>query len=365
MLSNYLLIGLTLIMTIYIVFALVKAYVSTMPSHITCTGPKEVSIIAGKVMDISLNIKCKDALNMVLMKEAPIVKIDPLELNNIRNYNVLVRIKPQLGIPSQLKITARVFDIRRLIERDVELLRIKLNVIPRATVASWLIREELMARGRGRTITVEHAIKPHRIGIEYYSSREYMPGDIPRYIDWKKTVKIHKLFIKEFGFSYESPVMMFINSNTSNLDEADKLSFLILMLALTLYSRGLKVGFTIFRNGEMVKLISPTRGKDILINALKILDYVVIENYSRFAEPYLLLEVDISKDTIRNLISLRKTRLTQEYERKLIEVLENEGIGCVIHVSDDSFIRLSDMYLHNILRARGLRVELYTTRLIP
>ncbi len=48
------------------------------------------------------------------------------------------------------------------------------------------------------------------IGIEYYSTREYVPGDDYRYIDWKATARLQRIMIKEFEEESSLNILLYL-----------------------------------------------------------------------------------------------------------------------------------------------------------
>ena len=55
----------------------------------------------------------------------------------------------------------------------------------------------------------------HGAGLEYAQSRLYVPGDPVKFIDWKVSARVGKLFIKEFQEPRQIPLYLLLDTSAS------------------------------------------------------------------------------------------------------------------------------------------------------
>ena len=55
----------------------------------------------------------------------------------------------------------------------------------------------------------------HGAGLEYAQSRLYVPGDAVKYIDWKVSARVGKLFVKEFHETKQLPLYLLLDTSAS------------------------------------------------------------------------------------------------------------------------------------------------------
>lgn len=185
-------------------------------------------VIAGK------GLSCELSSTQLLLNGDTVILQLPVSIEQLETYG---HITAYLGIPSQLSSTEKpythvsklglghqvievalprrtgthilgplmiaVSDPLKLLEYHVYVQNfLVIRIPPRlstAPVARWygIIRTSSGAR----TLTPGH-------GVEYHSSREYQPGDELRYVDWKATARLGKLYVKVF--EVESPLRVAI-----------------------------------------------------------------------------------------------------------------------------------------------------------
>ncbi len=93
-----------------------------------------------------------------------------------------------------------------------------------------------------------YTLKSKGLSTDYYSSREFQPGDDLRFIDWKATARLGKPIIKEFEARTGRVLVIIIDTGESMAGE--KLNYLK-KAVLFLASQAI-------RNGDLIGIIIPT-----------------------------------------------------------------------------------------------------------
>jgi uncharacterized protein (DUF58 family) len=96
----------------------------------------------------------------------------------------------------------------------------------------------------------EHTSKTVGISTEYASSREYVPGDDLRFVDWKATARTGKLIVKEFESQTSSSYLLLVDCGKSmseggRIRKIDYLKQAVVMMAREAIKRGDEVGLLI------------------------------------------------------------------------------------------------------------------------
>ena len=151
----------------------------------------------------------------------------------------VVSVGTSVGGPSEVVLRASVSDPLGLIHVGQSLNVAHLNVIPRARVARWAAEEFLAHRGGGPessdALSREVAgLLAAQQGVEYVTSRLYVPGDALVSIDWKHTSRLQSLVVKTFDDGSRSAGLILVNLSVTDADEADRLVYEFLSAALTI-----------------------------------------------------------------------------------------------------------------------------------
>ena len=353
--------------TLYIVYILVYGFRSTLPKAFTIKSPSVVSVIAGHIKEFTIHISCRRSVYVRSTRKEPIVTISPreIQLGSIP-VRVAIRVKPLLSGPGYASLQVYVCDVRGVIERSIEITRIRLNVIPRARVARQLILGMLTHTTTGTISTEGGGVKPYRAGLEYFSSRLFLPGDNPRFIDWKKTVKLHKLYVKEFTTALEQQPIIALNLTVTSIEEADKLAFLFLTLIYTLTQRGISASLLAYKGSDVKLFIKPRSKIDILRGSLNIIEFIEVNSLASRISDARYLGFREYSIVSRELGEFKKKTIKVKVEKHpLYRIVKQHRSTRLIHLCDRSVLSQVEIYIHNILEKTGVNVELLTTDIIP
>lgn len=154
-----------------------------------------------------------------------------------QSADVEVSFTPPLAGPGGLALHVSLLDPTGLLQTDFELVAVDLLVIPRARYAEWLARRYLEMSRSGSREAMSSATPSQRTtrkGIEFYGVRAYQPGDSARTIDWKHTLKLHQMVVREFLDSGVESAVLLVNLSVSDEEDRDRLAYNLIMTALTL-----------------------------------------------------------------------------------------------------------------------------------
>ncbi|GAI18932.1 unnamed protein product, partial [marine sediment metagenome] len=174
--------------------------------------------------------------------------------------------------------------------------------------------------GAGATVATtmppEAVLIPKR-GIEYFNSRTYQPGDQLRDIDWKHTLKLSQLIIKEYIEAGEQAAIIAVNLSVTDAEEADKLAFNLITIAITLARETIPTALAIYNHQKVILTTAVIDPREILKQTLLVVkDITSVEFVHRFLQP-----PDINK--LRRNTTLLK-QVTSQPAQRLLSMLNFE-----------------------------------------
>lgn len=321
-LDNRALLLTSIILVLYFLVILIKVLraISGLPFDIPVIVKR---IIAGTTADIPLYAINKASIRLYCLLN-PVeswVKVTPQRFTlDEANIELNLAVTPPLAGPSHPQLQVSVIDPRGLIQVNHVIEPVEMQVIPRARYAEWLAMKYLEQTGAGvaatATMPTKEVILPKR-GVEYFDSRTYQPGDELRNIDWKHTIKLGQLIVKEYIEAGEQSVVIAVNLSVTDVEEADKLAFNLITTALTLAQETIPTALAVYNHQGVVLTTTIIDPKEILKQAM-----LLVKDISRveFAHRFLQLP-DISK-LRRNITQLKKA--TSEPGQRLLSILNFE-----------------------------------------
>jgi len=227
---------------------------------------------------------------------------------------------PPLAGQSCPQLRVSVTDPRGFIQINQLLEPLQLHIIPRAKYAEWLAQKYLEQTGTGvvaAAITPSKAITIPKRGIEYLDSRTYQPGDQLKDIDWKHTLKLSQLIVKEYIEAGEQAAIIAVNLSVTDTEEADKLAFNLITVALTLARESIPAALTAYNHQSVFLNTAITDPSEILRQALSLVREITLAEFAdRHLEP-----ADIAKIR-RNIAQLKQAE--SEPAQRLLGMLDFE-----------------------------------------
>jgi len=192
--------------------------------------------------------------------------------------------------------------------------------MPRAKYAAWLARKYLEQTYTGSSpvadITVKSKLNSKR-GTEYRESRDYRPGDALRDIDWKHTLKLSQLIVREYQEAGEQGAIVAVNLAVTDEETRDKLAFNLITVALTLAREKIPAALAAYNQLAVVHTTRILEPAAALVQALLLTGEISIVEFSgRLLEP-----IDITKIR-RNIKQLRQVKT--ESAQRLLDFLDFE-----------------------------------------
>jgi hypothetical protein len=244
----------------------------------------ETRVIAGDTVDIIAHLTSKASTGLIsaVASIEPWVRVKPkiINLDGVR-IELLLSVVPPLAGPSRPQLRLTAVDTRGLIRVDHLAEPVALHVIPRAKYAEWLAMKYLEQAGTGSgESTIPEARAPKR-GTEYLDSRSYQPGDEMRYIDWKHTVKLNRLTVKEFVESGGQTAIIGVNLSVADAEEADKLAFDLITTALTLAQEMVPTALAAYNHEQVVRTTAVVDSRETLKNSLELVNSITLAELGR------------------------------------------------------------------------------------
>ncbi len=309
-------------LALYLLGVLIGIFL-TIPRLPLTSATVKKRIIAGTTGSLSLHITSQASVRMHshLSPSDSWVKATPRRLILNRGKTKLdINFAPPLAGESCPQIQVSAIDPRGVIRIDQILEPVQLQVIPRAKYAEWLARKYLEQTGAGVVMTArmphEATMMPKR-GIEYLDNRTYQPGDQLKDIDWKHTLKLSQMIVKEYSEAGEQSAIIAVNLSVTDAEEADKLAFNLITVALTLAREDISSALTAYNHWGTIISTAITDPLETLRQALSLVREIKLVKFAdRHLEP-----TDIAKIR-RNIIQLKKA--DSEPAQRLLGMLNFE-----------------------------------------
>ena len=224
-------------------------------------------VIVGNLARASVRLVNQSALGGHLRLASPYpwfhIRPDRVVLDK-PELDVEVSFTPPLSGPTVVACQAIFLDRWGLVQVGFQMEMLRLFVIPRARYAEWLARRYLEASRPGgqeaMTTVAPASQRASRKGVEFYGLRSYQPGDSARVIDWKHTLKLHQVVVKEFLDTGVEGALLLVNLSATNEEEKDKLAYSLITSALTLARENIPSALAAYNDQEVVantRLLDP------------------------------------------------------------------------------------------------------------
>ena len=279
-------------------------------------------IITGTEGSASLRLtsRAKSSLRAFLQPADTWVQVTPRDIIARKGLSQLdLKFRPPLAGQSRPRLQATAIDIRGLVRVNQTLEPLQLQIIPRAKYAAWLAAKYLEQTGSGVVSEVKFpqpVSRPKR-GTEYRSSRSYQPGDALRDIDWKHTLKLSQLIVREYREAGEQAAIIAVNLSVADNEEADKLAFNFITTALTLAKENIPTALAAYNHRDVILSLGIVEPLEMLRQALSLVKDINIVQFSdRYLEP-----MDIARIR-RNISQLKQTE--SEPALKLLDIFNFE-----------------------------------------
>ena len=249
------------------------------------------------------------------------VQVTPQQIILNRGKTSLdISFTPPLAGESLPQLQVSAVDPRGLIQINQLLEPLNLHIIPRAKYAEWLARKYIEQTGSGVISAVklppQSLAKPKR-GIEYMESRTYQPGDPLRAIDWKHTLKLTQLIVREYQEAGEQAAIIAVNLSVADAEEADNLAFNLITIALTLARENIPAALAAYNHQNVVLNTAIIEPLEMLRQALSLVREITVVKFTeRYLEP-----TDIAKIR-RNIRQLQPA--DSEPAQRLLDILNFE-----------------------------------------
>ena len=239
--------------------------------------PKRLRVLAGSQGRATLEVRNHAPLPLHATVSSPhpwlVIRPETLQLEPRGRTPLEVTAAPHLAGPSNPAIGLATMGPWGLVGAGYSLAPLELHVIPRARYAAWLARRFLEATGgQGGDVAtrVARPLPRRTLGIEYHRLREYEPGDRLRDIEWRHTLKLGELFVKERLDPPGGSATLLVNLVVGNEEEADWLAYHIVMSGLSAAREGMPTFILAYDERETVLALRALNGREALQEALRL-----------------------------------------------------------------------------------------------
>ena len=182
---------------------------------------------------------------------------------------------------------------------------VNLRVYPRLIAAALAALEYLTRVGAGTEGEVEkNVLGP---GLEYAESREYLPGDNLRRVDWKATARSSSLMIKHFYSEGGGAVHVIYFVETPGHITHDELATQLLDLVVSSAVRVTPISVTAYERGTRLTTFEG-KGWEVVINTLNL---VMAESKITYDDLYSMLDISSLSRERRELIAAGRGRFAE------------------------------------------------------
>ncbi len=281
---------------------------------------KRIITGTGGSATLRLTSRASLALRLCLRPADSWVRVTPQETTLHPGRSHLdINFTPPLAGQSRPRLQAMAIDQRGLVRATQTLEPLHLHIIPRAKYAEWLALKYLEQAGSGAISEVKFRQPFTRLkrGTEYHASRSYQPGDPLRDIDWKHTLKLSQLIVREFQETGEQAAIIAVNLSVADDKEADELAFNLITTALTLARENIPTALAAYNYRDVILSQGIIEPMEMLHQALTLVKEIASVKFTdRYLEP-----IDIARIR-RNISQLKQTE--SEPAQKLLDILNFE-----------------------------------------
>ena len=272
------------------------------------TDTTTVRIIAGNSSDMSTEITNSASARIHCQFGTPEswLKIVPLAaILKKGKFRLDLNYTPPLAGNSRPQIHVIAKDLRGFVQICQVLEPLVFEIIPRARYAEWLAQKYLLqagATGTGVGTIAQETQIALAGGIEYRESRDYQPGDQMKDIDWKHTLRLNQLIVKEYTPDDDSSAIIAVNLSVGNDEEADTLAYNLVTAALTLARDNIPAALTAYNHEGVILTTGVNEPDETLKHALSLIkDITRVESIPRYLD---LADVATIKRNISQLKQL-------------------------------------------------------------
>jgi hypothetical protein len=283
----------------------------------------QLKIIADTTETIEIQVKTPKPIKTHIQHPIKFCQIKPQEYTT--NNKIAIEISPKKAgtyiseyLEIQINAPFKTFTVKTKIP-----FKTYITVIPRIIPA--IIRALELAAMLGTT----HEIPAERIGkgTEYAETREYMPGDDIKHIDWKATARIQKLMIKQYHQDTGGSTNVIYDTKTAGPITKDKTATEFLNTITTLTTQNIPYTITIVDKQNNIKTLKFNNKTEALLLAIKIALQTTETDYT------ILYEL-IQPQATKYIITLLKTIEDQIHEEKMPQLPATDTIAITCLLED-------------------------------
>lgn len=221
-------------LSLMLVSLLIKARMLVKKSRVF---PEEARLetVAGSVESIEITVENQGEIRFRI--EHPLGFMKPVEPEAATNKPIRLEARPQLaGVYSSKTLRLILKSMLEAFTCTVEIpFKTSVRAMPRIVPA--LVKAIELASEMGVT-AFEYPVQTLGIGTEYAETREYVPGDDIRFLDWKATARLQRLMVKQYHQETGGATQIIYDLKTPGPVSRDRVATEFLNAATALASLG-------------------------------------------------------------------------------------------------------------------------------
>ncbi|MEM3739759.1 MAG: DUF58 domain-containing protein [Candidatus Korarchaeum sp.] len=233
--------------------------------------PEKVNLrmIAGSKEIISIKISSPKPVELLVDHPMKFCRVRPRRY--VTSETLSIEVEPKLAglYGSNVLYVETVAFLRLFSVRSNLLFKMDIEVIPRIVPA--VIRAVKLVTSSPSSSSLREIPLFHKIGEgeEYAETREYVPGDNIRHIDWKATARLNMLMLKQFHEEISGEVNIIYDLRVAGPISADFVATELVNLAATLSHQSVPYRITVIDKEGRIEVLKFNNWREALITAIK------------------------------------------------------------------------------------------------
>ena len=303
----------------------------------------ELRLVAGETQALEARIELEGGSTVFVKHPISFCKVKPYRINEW----FVMEFSPSLAgtyqsdwIEVEAEAPLKAYTVKVQIP-----FKTRITVMPRTVSAVVRALELLAAMG---TTAYEVPAQTIGRGTEYAETREYMPGDDLRRIDWKATARLQKLMVKKFHQDLGGALNLIYDLKAAGPVTMDEAAAEFLTIATALTAQATPYTITLIDEQNRLQTMKFKDSREALLTAIKIVLRIVKVDYGIL---YDLIKPQAMKEILM-LLKIMDQTMGEEASR-LMEATDTVTVTCLL--GDLTWL----MDIHEMLKANDRRLMLH------
>ncbi|MEM2363693.1 MAG: DUF58 domain-containing protein [Candidatus Nezhaarchaeales archaeon] len=285
----------------------------------------ELKIVAGRSEKVEAKVEHRRSLRVRFKHPLRFCTIKPQPY--ITGHTLTMEFSPKLaGIYETNELEVEVESPLKAFSAIVKLpFKVSLTVLPRVLPVAIKALELIASLGT----TTREVPSPMLIGLgtEYAETRDYLPGEDLRRIDWKATARLQRLMVKKYHQDVGGGVNVVYDLKTAGPVSRDMVAAEFLRVVLALTEQGAPYTITLVSESEKLETLAFKDARAALLTAIK---YALKTVEVDVGFLYDTIAPHSAKEVARLLTSMSFEELVEVKEPRFLEDADAIVITCLL-----------------------------------